>query len=285
MIDLQATAGSPVPFPHLVVDGAVSAQDANRLCRELEGNFPRNAPVVMGGRQRIVVGTQEYAALTASSPAWKRLLRRMDSTAFAESLLSSLWPHLHAGTPCRFDPSRSWRLDHDRYGASDALERPERNGHRRLGAQHVAMYIGISQAYGGYGREVHADREERVLGGLLYLNGPEDIGGQGGDLILHERPPGAPRSPRLQARLPRRAPPKIRVRPAPGRLVAFLNTNDSYHSVEPLVRTHGRRTFVYFGLTSRSPNVWMRRRGLAKLVTLRAGQTKPSLPAPAVGQR
>ena len=247
------------PFPHAVVDNAIPVAEAESLGAFIGETIGEKTPAVMGGRRRAVAGSRLYRSLRRNHPALNGVLEELTSRSFVEHLLDALWPALDPLTLCRFHPSEPWRLQ-----ARRAPPHPDRLSVWWLAAslrpspQSLSMYVDLSSAGDGYMREVHADLPNRLAAGILYLTDHRSNGGVGGELTLHARPASAPADPRRQPRRPVDAPQVAKIPPKPGRLVVFLSTNDAYHAVRRMERTMSPRCFLYFGVTARCKDVWLR---------------------------
>ena len=98
----------------------------------------------------------------------------------------------------------------------------------------------------GYKREIHRDSDSRTIVFLIYLN-DLNINGSGGDLELHkylkndESIPAQPNEDECKL--------IETISPKKGRLVVFLNSHDSLHSVSEMKNHTGYRHFLYGSFT------------------------------------
>ena len=94
--------------------------------------------------------------------------------------------------------------------------------------------------------EIHRDSDSRTIVFLLYLNKLTE-GASGGELCLHkykQKNSKIPSQPQIKdCELIERIP------PMPGRLVVFLNTHESLHSVNVMKNHSGFRHFLYGSFT------------------------------------
>ena len=111
---------------------------------------------------------------------------------------------------------------------------------------YVELLYDFSKSPNGYKREIHRDSDSRTIVFLIYLN-ELDRDGLGGDLKLHQYKntnsmiPAQPSE--VDCSLIKTIPPKT------GRLVTFLNSHDSLHSVSEMNNYNGFRYFLYGSFT------------------------------------
>ncbi len=111
---------------------------------------------------------------------------------------------------------------------------------------YVELLYDFSKSPNGYKREIHRDSDSRTIVFLIYLN-QLDHNGSGGDLNLHQYK-------NLYSKIP--AQPKESdcdiikiIPPKTGRLITFLNSHDSLHSVSEMKNYDGYRYFLYGSFT------------------------------------
>jgi hypothetical protein len=111
---------------------------------------------------------------------------------------------------------------------------------------YVELLYDFSKSPNGYKREIHRDSDSRTIVFLIYLNELNNSG-SGGDLKLHHYKdlnvmvPSQPKESECDTI--KTIPPKI------GRLVTFLNSHDSLHSVSEMKDYDGYRYFLYGSFT------------------------------------
>ena len=110
---------------------------------------------------------------------------------------------------------------------------------------YVELLYDYSKSPNGYKREIHRDSDSRTIVFLLYLN-ILDESATGGDLTLYKyrksgQIPAQPNSQDCET--------IENIPPQPGRLVIFLNSHDSLHSVNEMKNHQGYRHFLYGSFT------------------------------------
>ena len=99
--------------------------------------------------------------------------------------------------------------------------------------------ISISKSIGGYTEGTHTDSRHKLFVGLIYLDALE----KGGELNILSNKNNI--SLEASQQYLEKQDEKIikQIKPEPGKLILFLNTNNAYHSVEGF---KGVRRFIYF---------------------------------------
>jgi hypothetical protein len=108
----------------------------------------------------------------------------------------------------------------------------------------VELLYDYSKAENGYYNNIHRDTDSRIIVFLIYLN---TIDGEGGNLELYKKIKKST-SDQFEYELIEK------IHPEPGKLVIFLNEDDSYHGVSLLKNASSSRHFLYGGFTSLSQN-------------------------------
>ena len=92
----------------------------------------------------------------------------------------------------------------------------------------------LSAASNEYYREPHCDSDGTILAFLIYLEDQKNIGGQGGNFIIHKKNKTIFKS----------------IKPKKNTAVFFLSNKNSIHSVSKITNAIGWRKFIYGGYTS-----------------------------------
>ena len=111
----------------------------------------------------------------------------------------------------------------------------------------VELLYDFSKAGNGYSREIHRDSDSRLIVFLLYLNElPENSERKGGNLDIYKLIQG----PTKTVQPDKNNCEKIKsIKPEIGKLVVFLNDNESFHAVSEMKNHPGYRYFMYGGFT------------------------------------
>ena len=121
---------------------------------------------------------------------------------------------------------------------------------RFLHSKSLYVNFDISRSRGGYHIGPHTDNRNKLIIGLIYFNNVEELGGQGGELLLHRHKQDLPMS--QYVRHPKESDVEIvkRVKPHANLGVFQLNCNNSYHGTTPLHLENGYRRFLYVSVGS-----------------------------------
>ena len=128
-----------------------------------------------------------------------------------------------------------------------------------MGRKPLIPLFDYSFSSNGYGREIHRDSDNRLIVILLYLN-KLDKNTNGGDLEIYKLNknkdfPPQPNNNDCQL--------QYKIKPRRGRLIMFINQNNSYHGVSEMFNDKKGRHFLYGGYTYPS-SIFINKKRLAK---------------------
>ena len=129
---------------------------------------------------------------------------------------------------------------------------------------YVELLYDYSKASNGYKREIHRDSDSRTIVFLIYLNDLNE-NGTGGELKLHkyikndQKIPAQPHENECSL--------IDTISPKKGRLITFLNSHDSLHSVSEMKNHNGYRHFLYGSFTLLGKKNNLQKRSVNKLKT------------------
>lgn len=104
----------------------------------------------------------------------------------------------------------------------------------------IELLYDYSRAGNGYYNNIHRDTDSRIIVFLIYLN---TLDGEGGNLELYKKEEKVKNDEYILI---------DRIHPEPGKLIIFLNQDNSYHGVSILKNASSSRHFLYGGFTSLS---------------------------------
>lgn len=212
------------PFPHVVLDNFLDT----RLFESLRKEYPspeklkKVGKVSSKNRFNFMRGSKSQEQLISNSLTWQEFDRYMKSN-FIDEMLEI------------FDPSIK------KYGAS-------------FDRKSLSCGYDISRAGAGYKRSCHLDRRHHLIAFLLYFNDRTEFEGEGGNLVLFNS-----KKREVWDKFPDRTTisPEKEIEPSPNRLVAFLNTYDSYHGITTMKNNASDRIFLYASIDDRTvESVW-----------------------------
>jgi len=208
------------PFPHYKIDQLISAEEALKIGAEISDYLLPRWDVAHAssiGRRNIMFDTEDYHAFLSSSVFARPIVQH----------LADILPHLVYTKYKNYFDTASIREDE------------------------LFCRVDLSAAQAGYVRGPHLDRERNFGINFLYLNGPDQYGGSGGDLLLMEP---SPHGSKVQVgdKFPDEHDLQIAqtVTPHAGLFTGFLRTNNSWHTVVPMAQNTGPRLFIFFAVNA-----------------------------------
>ncbi|MEZ5360870.1 MAG: 2OG-Fe(II) oxygenase [Bryobacterales bacterium] len=228
----------PKPFPHLVLDGFFEPG----LYEQLRTEFPQITKMKRpkGWGQSLYWGDAEYDAHLAASPAWKKVHDMVHSQEWIEYIIQQFGDYWRS-EGCTVDLAKAVYVPYceDRIDKELLeLRRPAHPPHE------LWSRLDFYQSYSGYYRPVHLDHRRRLISMLVYFQDKDEVGMEGGELILH--PPSFDlamlerlrlyHAPKPFSKLRDRLAQTIAVKPKHNRMAVFPCGKHSWHSV-PAVRS------------------------------------------------
>jgi hypothetical protein len=270
------------PFPYLCIDDFLTNDECASLIQDAADANSEDTVFMHGGRFSLGSVSPSFKDLVSKSKSWTRLVAMLKSDTMANLFLD----HVRKECPDKYFTkwltSRKFEISEiprltsvlpqfivDKVkSASDRQVRfctkkqlffisfmalfddiyrlMHSFGSYIFGKRRLTLLFDYSVAKIGYSREVHRDSDARVIVFLLYLNDLEDYV-EGGSLKIHdskvEQKKFAPRPGDENVYIVNEFKPKV------GRLVMFLNTANSYHSVEKMTNSEHGRHFLYGAYT------------------------------------
>jgi hypothetical protein len=217
------------PFPHVMVDGYLDADDYDAL----RGSFPpcphNSGPT---GYSRFW-GDPEFDVLLDAQPVWRRLFDWTQSQAFVDLCLAPFADVI--AREAVVDLSRARFVSH-----IEARGEKERRFLAPTGLAPDQLFVrtDILQGKVGYERGAHVDHRRRAATMLIYLCDGDEDEMTGGDLILHAADGEA-----------------LTIRPRHNRMILFPCINTSLHSVSRIDAQRRPRNFVQLTVSS-SVDLW-----------------------------
>ena len=110
----------------------------------------------------------------------------------------------------------------------------------------LELLFDYSVAKKGYFREIHRDSDNRLIVFLLYLNSFEGSKDDEGNLMIYKRI----KDDKNLSQPDEKSCELIKsISPKEGKLIIFLNSNDSYHAVKKIIDENQERHFLYGAYT------------------------------------
>jgi hypothetical protein len=241
MLRLDALAQQTVirdPYPHVVFEHAVQGVDA------LNGDFPAKeqfGPTIrMDGD--LTAGDAGYESLIGGSTTYRALHEQVYSPTFINTFLELFRPELQRA----YD---NGELVVDPFSLKIVPEPIEKriSGRSFVGSNEPFLYPRFDIGYAGIGygvqnggRGVHIDNLPRLMSILVFLNTPRTMTGgthrlyglRGSEPVLEKT-----------------------YHPAPGLMIASVQSNRAFHDVEPITAIEGERRAFYMAVSCSQP-IW-----------------------------
>ena len=245
------------------------------LCEKLIGAFNANYPSlkkkeIHGGRQFLSSTDLEFNELLKNSDDWKNLERKINSPKFLDFCLDKLelkdkkfslvnFFKLKNLTNIekiykKFSTTQS-KLISKKNLVIYILFRIYRDILRKIkfsklfypNKSAVELLFDYSKAGNGYKRKIHRDSDNRLVVFLIYLNSPSTTDeNSGGDFDIYKLIDGV----KSTAYPEKKNCKKIKsIKPESGKLIVFLNNDESFHGVEEMKNHSDYRHFIYGGFT------------------------------------
>ena len=229
--------------------------------------FSKNDHIsVLNNRLILPSSSISFLNLLKKSSSWKKLHDKLNSQIFLNTLLNDLNLNKEDYIITNFFFNNKPNNIHKKYKSLNSknistigninlifyiIYKFYRFFNRKLkysfsSKNYVELLYDFSKSPNGYKREIHRDSDSRTIVFLIYLN-ELSKDGLGGDLKLHQYKninsniPSQPKEDECD--IIKIIPPKT------GRLVTFLNSADSLHSVSEMKNYEGYRYFLYGSFT------------------------------------
>ena len=219
------------PYPVIIYENFLDIEKCNHIVSILnnKNNFDQN---VMGGRKIIDVGTDNFKILL-NEKFFLELFNFFNSKKIFNLFLEKLIKK------SKFDKTLLNSFDNfiysKKYNFSEILKIFNYFSHT------IYLDFNFSLSQKGYKREIHRDKDNRIINFLLYFN--EIKSKKGGDFEIYDQTDA-------NASLSRH-PDKnlldhfLEITPKPGKLIVFLSSPNSYHAVSEMMDEKDKRFFVY----------------------------------------
>lgn len=233
-------------------------------------NPSRNKNEIHGGRQFLSSTGLEFNNLLENSKDWKKLEKKINSSEFLNFCLKkldltenkfSLVNYFKIRNLNRFQKSYK-RLNSINVGSittknlliyfvmrfyRDIMRKIKFSKIFNVNKNVVELLFDYSKGGNGYSRKIHRDSDNRLIVFLIYLNAPSFKNDhEGGNLDIYRLTNGDKNT----AFPDKKNCEKIKsIKPEAGKLIVFLNNNESFHGVEEMKNHSDIRHFIYGGFT------------------------------------
>ena len=233
-------------------------------------NPSRNKNEIHGGRQFLSSTGLEFNNLLKNSKDWENLENKINSLEFLNFCLKKLDLTENKFSLVNFFKCRNlnrFQKFYKKFNSTnvgsistknlfiysamrfyrDILRKIKFSKIFNINKSAVELLFDYSKAGNGYSRKIHRDSDNRLIVFLIYLNSPSIKNDhEGGDLDIYRLANGD----KDTAFPDKKNCEKIKsIKPEAGKLVVFLNNNESFHGVEEMKNHSDIRHFIYGGFT------------------------------------
>ncbi len=233
-------------------------------------NFSKSKTFIHGQRQFISSSEEEFHNLLNNSEEWRELEKKINSSNFLEFCLKKLEINDKKFSLVNFFNYKDFSNIQKLYKKISSTKnkliptktlikysilRVYRDILRKIkfskifypNKSAVELLYDYSKAGNGYTREIHRDSDNRLIVFILYLNAPSKSDNHsGGDFDIYKLISGE----KDIAQPDMKNCTKIKnIKPEAGKLIVFLNENESFHGVEEMKNHSDYRYFIYGSFT------------------------------------
>jgi len=275
MLQISAKDVVADPFPHVIKDGMLSAD----LFEALRADFP-GADIFAGQQDThgkvgsrtgsgfdIYRGETAYEALTKRSKAWAEFDGFINSEKFADTFRSVFADYIdqiglrvvinesHVN-PAYAEPRE---LLTETATFADKVARVVNSAidpFRSPKPAELFTRLDIHRSMGGYAKKPHCDRPNRLCSLILYFTDAEEVGMDGGDLLIFKHNQEKPVRRYERHPHPENVTQLAKLRPKRNLGVFFPCQNNSYHGVTQVLSKGVERDFLYINISGRAYSLW-----------------------------
>lgn len=231
MLDLEKFERHYDPFHFLLTDQAFGKDFLN----ELASTFPPIEEIVGSkvGRINFDATHPQFHKIISKLPAWNKLYNYLISPEYVNKMFAYFKEELQENESAFSEEQLK-------------IGRPVPAG---CSGPFFAQ-VALGKGYDEYYKDNHHDGSRRIINFLLYLNEPEQ---DGGDLILYR--PTKPKKIHEQFN-PTDVEEFHRIKPGCGKGMIWLSTPNSYHEVPLISNTVTPRHFIYTSITAKKHFAW-----------------------------
>ena len=212
-------------------------------------------------------GDTAYDQLIERSSAWNELDAWINSASFVDKYHELFGPYaksiaisadIAASTYNRdyIEPRSVLKARRTSAEAVAEMAHKVTRGLRSNRSVELFTRLDITRSLGGYAKPPHCDRPNRLCSLIIYFTDAEDVGLEGGDLLLFKA-----KQETTMANAPRYPKPDAveciaQLRPKENRGVFFPCCNNSYHGVVGVTSNNIPRDFLYINISGQVSSLW-----------------------------
>ncbi len=252
-----------------IIENFLNSSDCKNLINEAENIFDKigSRQIINNNRELTQSTSIKFKTLLKNSKIWKDFNQKISSQEFFDKCMHDLKDYENKFSITSFFSPKAISSKYEKYKELQLkkvgflssfsllkilsfrfylfLKRIIK--YKFTNKNYVELIYDYSKAQNGYKREIHRDSDARTLIFLIYLNNLSQEA-TGGSLLIHEyinknkkNIPPQPSSKDCKL--------IEKIQPKEGRMVIFLNSDDSFHSVEEMINHNDYRYFIYGSFT------------------------------------
>lgn len=231
------------PFPHIILDNPIEENDYEILSNEYE-NFEKYFSGMnrySENNVRLQFSDKEFKKLNFEAPHWEKFLNIHTSQEFLKTLINIFYDNLIELYPNLSEDLRKVISNKYFYENSDEIK--------------LLCQPGINTPVykeNTFNRGPHIDKPNTLIAGLFYLKKDDDES-KGGDFIINKKIGKISFVPKAEVKEVNNVKISKEIKYTRNKVVFFLNSIDSIHSVSIREKTNYCRRLVNFNLKYYGP--------------------------------
>ncbi len=223
------------PYPHVIIDSPISEEVYNVLNEEYKSfeNYFSKLNDFKKNNVRLQFSDSDFKKLNFNTPTWENFLNYHTSVEFYQKLIDIFIDDIKKFYPNLVDELKSFSNNDLKLLCQPGINTP------------------VFQE-NTYNRGPHLDKPNTIIAGLFYLKKKDDVS-KGGDFIINEKKGRVSFVPKAEVREVHNVKQNKKVEYTKNKVVFFLNSIDSLHSVSIREKTNHCRRLVNFNLKYYGP--------------------------------
>lgn len=218
------------PYPHIVIDSPISEEVYSLLNEEYKSfeNYFSKLDDFKKNNVRLQFSDSDFKKLNFNTPTWENFLKYHTSVEFYQKLIDIFIDDINELYPDLVDELKNFSNDNIKLLCQPGINTPvfQKNT---------------------YNRGPHLDKPNTIIAGLFYLKKKDDMS-KGGDFIINEKKGKVSFVPKAEVKEVQNVKQNKKVEYTENKVVFFLNSIDSLHSVSIREKTNHCRRLVNFNL-------------------------------------
>lgn len=231
------------PFPHIILENPISEEDYQILSNEYQEfeKYFQEMNEYNENNKRLQFSDKDFKNLNFKTPGWESFLNIHTSQEFFKTLVNIFYDNLIKLYPDLEEELSKVLNDESNFESSDDIK--------------LLCQPGINTPVykeNTFNRGPHIDKPNTLIAGLFYLKKDNDES-KGGDFIINKKIGKISFVPKAEVKEVNNVTTNKEVKYSKNKVVFFLNSLDSIHSVSIREKTNHCRRLVNFNLKYYGP--------------------------------